>query len=183
MSRRRLFLLDGLAMAYRSHFAFIRRPLTNTRGEVTSAVFAFANTVVKLRDQEKPDLWALTWDSDLPTRRHKSYPVTDTHGKVIGMVSRADALRWLGDEDAREKLLREQVEGQELVVGYDDELAGHLADRMSFTEHGRVPILNRASGALVGLVARRDLLRVRTNMMRHEHEREALIRVLPRRAP
>ena len=49
MSRRRLFLLDGLAMAYRSHFAFIRRPLTNTRGEVTSAVFAFANTVVKLR--------------------------------------------------------------------------------------------------------------------------------------
>jgi CIC family chloride channel protein len=116
-------------------------------------------------------------------RRHKSYPVTDTHGKVIGMVSRADALRWLGDEDVPEKLLREQVEGQELVVGYDDELAGHLADRMSFTEHGRVPILSRQTGALVGLVARRDLLRVRTNMMRHEHEREVLIRVLPRQAP
>ena len=113
-------------------------------------------------------------------RRHKSYPVTDTHGKVIGMVSRADALRWLGDDDVREKLLREQVEGQELVVGYDDELAGHLADRMSFSEHGRVPILSRQTGALVGLVARRDLLRVRTNMMRHEHEREVLIRVLPR---
>ena len=79
MSRRRLFLLDGLAMAYRSHFAFIRRPLTNTRGEVTSAVFAFANTVVKLRDQEKPDLWALTWDSDLPTRRHKSYADYKAH--------------------------------------------------------------------------------------------------------
>jgi len=116
-------------------------------------------------------------------RRHKSYPVTDTHGKVVGMVSRADALRWLGDDDVREKLLREQVEGQELVVGYDDELAGHLADRMSFTEHGRVPILSRKTGALVGLVARRDLLRVRTNMMRHEHEREVLIRVLPRQAP
>jgi hypothetical protein len=28
-------------------------------------------------------------------------------------------------------------------------------------------------------VARRDLLRVRTNMMRHEREREALIRVFP----
>ena len=27
MSRKRVFLLDGLAMAYRSHFAFIRRPL------------------------------------------------------------------------------------------------------------------------------------------------------------
>jgi len=99
-------------------------------------------------------------------RRHKSYPVTDAHNKVIGMVSRTDALRWLGNEDG-ERLLREQVAGQELVVGYDDELAGHLADRMSFTDHGRVPILSRATGTLVGLVARRDLLRVRTNMMRH----------------
>jgi chloride channel protein, CIC family len=111
-------------------------------------------------------------------RRHKSYPVVDTHKRVIGMVSRTDALRWLGNEDA-ERLLREQVTGQELVVGYDDELAGHLADRMSFTDHGRVPILSRETGALVGLVARRDLLRVRTNMMRHEREREALIRVFP----
>jgi chloride channel protein, CIC family len=120
--------------------------------------------------------------SDAP-RRHKSYPVIDAHGKVIGMVSRADALCWLGDEDAREKTLRDQVEGQELVVGYDDELAGHLADRMSFTGHGRVPILSRETGALAGLVARRDLLRVRTNVTQHEKEREALIRVLPRRAP
>jgi chloride channel protein, CIC family len=111
-------------------------------------------------------------------RRHKSYPVVDAHKKVIGMVSRTDALRWLGNEDG-ERLLREQVAGQELVVGYDDELAGHLADRMSFTDHGRVPILSRDTGALVGLVARRDLLRVRTNMMRHEREREALIRVFP----
>ncbi len=118
---------------------------------------------------------------DVP-RRHKSYPVVDADGRVLGMVSRADALRWLGDEDSHERLLREQVEGQQLVLGYDDELAGHLADRMAATDTGRVPILSRQSGALVGLVARRDLLRVRANMMRHEREREALIRVLPRRA-
>jgi CIC family chloride channel protein len=114
-------------------------------------------------------------------RRHKSYPVTDADGRVLGMVSRADALRWLRDEHALTGLLREQITGQDLVVGYDDELAGHLADRMTNTDIGRVPILSRESGSLVGLVARRDLLRVRTNMVRHEHEREALIRVLPRR--
>jgi CIC family chloride channel protein len=113
-------------------------------------------------------------------RRHKSYPVVDANGTVRGMVSRADALRWLGDTESQDKLLSEQVAGQELVVGYDDELAGHLADRMAATDIGRVPILNRQSGALVGLVARRDLLRIRSNTMRHEHEREALIRVLPR---
>jgi DNA polymerase-1 len=78
-ARPRVFLLDGLAMAYRSHFAFIRRPLTNARGENTSAVFAFANTVIKLRDQEKPDYWALAWDSELPTRRHTRYVEYKAH--------------------------------------------------------------------------------------------------------
>jgi len=114
-------------------------------------------------------------------RRHKSYPVIDSDERVLGMVSRADALRWLRDEHSLTGLLREQIAGQDLVVAYDDELAGQLADRMTSTDVGRVPIVNRKSGSLVGLVARRDLLRVRTNMVRHEREREALIRVLPRR--
>jgi CIC family chloride channel protein len=117
----------------------------------------------------------------MPPRRHKSYPVTDDDGRVLGMVSRADALRWLRDEHSTTTLLREQVAGQEIVIGYDDELAGQLADRMTAEDVGRVPILQRKSQALVGLVARRDLLRVRTNMVRHELEREALIRVLPPR--
>ena len=114
-------------------------------------------------------------------RRHKSYPVTAEDGRVLGMVSRADALRWLRDDHSTTTLLREQVAGQEVVIGYDDELAGQLADRMTAEDVGRVPILERHSQALVGLVARRDLLRVRTNMVRHELEREALIKVLPPR--
>jgi len=118
--------------------------------------------------------------ADTP-RRHKSYPVTDRAGRLIGMVSRADALRWMLGEVAPQRLLEEQLAGQELMTGYTDELVGHLADRMSATGTGRVPILERASGRLVGLVARRDLLRVRSHARRHEHEREAMIRVLPRR--
>ena len=50
---------------------------------------------------------------------------------------------------------------QELTIGYDDELVGHLADRMAAADASRVPILRRSDGAVVGLVARRDLLRVR----------------------
>jgi DNA polymerase-1 len=69
----RLFLLDGLALAYRGHFAFARRPLLNSRGEQTSALFAFANTVRKLAEDEAPDYWALAWDSDEPTLRALSY--------------------------------------------------------------------------------------------------------------
>jgi CBS domain-containing protein len=114
-------------------------------------------------------------------RRHKSYPVTDRAGRVVGMVSRADALSWMLGDVAPERTLSEQLAGQELITAYRDELVGHLADRMSSTDIGRVPILERASGRLVGLVARRDLLRVRSQAIRHEHEREALIKVLPRR--
>jgi CBS domain-containing protein len=114
-------------------------------------------------------------------RRHKSYPVTDRGGNVVGMVSRADALRWMLGEVAPERTLSQQLAGQELMTAYGDEPVGHLADRMSATDTGRVPILERSSGRLVGLVARRDLLRVRAHAIRHEREREALIRVLPRR--
>jgi H+/Cl- antiporter ClcA len=111
--------------------------------------------------------------------RHKSYPVVDEHGRVVGIVSRADALRWLMTDGARTGLLVDQLAGQELVVGHDDELVGQLADRMAAADKGRVPILRRENGLLVGLVARRDLLRVRANVIRYEHEREALIRLWP----
>ena len=92
-------------------------------------------------------------------------------------MTRADALRWIGEDPATDTLLRDQIAGQDLVFGYDDELAGHLADRMAATGIGRVPIVNRNSGLPVGLVARRDLLLVRANVVQHEREREALIRL------
>jgi CBS domain-containing protein len=65
---------------------------------------------------------------------------------------------------------------QDLITGHDDDLVGHLADRMAATDVGRVPILRQGDDVLVGLVARRDLLRVRATVVRHEQEREALIR-------
>ena len=69
----RLFLLDGLALAYRSHFAFVRRPLVTSRGEHTSALFAFANMVIQLRQVEAPDYWVLAWDAEGPTLREQEY--------------------------------------------------------------------------------------------------------------
>jgi DNA polymerase-1 len=73
MAAPRVFLLDGLALAYRSHFTFIRRPMINSKGEHTSALFGVAGTLIKLRDEHKPEYWALTWDSDQPTFRHREY--------------------------------------------------------------------------------------------------------------
>ena len=69
----RLFVLDALNLAYRAYYAFIRRPLANSRGEATSAIFGFANTALKIRREERPDYWALAWDGPGPTFRHERY--------------------------------------------------------------------------------------------------------------
>ncbi|HEY2955953.1 MAG TPA: DNA polymerase I [Candidatus Eisenbacteria bacterium] len=70
----RLFVLDAMGLAYRAYYAFIRRPLINSRGENTSAIFGLANTALKIRREEKPDFWALAWDGPGPTFRHERFP-------------------------------------------------------------------------------------------------------------
>jgi len=109
-------------------------------------------------------------------RRHKSYPVVEAGGRLVAMVSRTDALRWTVEGWRTGRSLAEQLEGQELVFAHEDELVGPLADRMAASDMGRVPILRRADGAVVGLVARRDLLRVRANLLRQEQERSSFIK-------
>jgi CIC family chloride channel protein len=111
---------------------------------------------------------------DIPPR-HKSYPVVDPDGRLVGVISRADALQWLLEEAPTDVRLSEQLSGQDVVVGYDDEPVGRLADRMASSGKGRIPIVSRKTELLIGLVARRDVLAVRTHMMRHEREREAFI--------
>jgi len=70
----RLFLLDGTALIYRSHFAFQRSPLTDKQGRNISAVFGFFATLFSLIEREKPDLLAIAFDTKAPTFRHKIYP-------------------------------------------------------------------------------------------------------------
>jgi DNA polymerase I len=74
MSMPRLFVLDAMGLAYRAYYAFVSHPLLNSRGENTSAIFGFANTVLKIRREEKPDHWALAWDGPGPTWRHERFP-------------------------------------------------------------------------------------------------------------
>ncbi len=110
-------------------------------------------------------------------RRHKSYPVLDPAGRICGLVARADVLRWTTQGRAVGESLRQRIADPQPLIAYDDELVGTVADRMATQGIGRVPVLRRSDGALVGLVGRRDLLRVRANVVRHEREREAPLRL------
>lgn len=68
-----LFLIDGSALMYRAHFALIRNPLVNTRGEITSAIYGFLNTLISLIEKEQPSHLAIVFDTPEPTFRHKAY--------------------------------------------------------------------------------------------------------------
>ncbi|MDE3114972.1 MAG: chloride channel protein, partial [Pseudomonadota bacterium] len=117
------------------------------------------------------------FDTPSDTRRHKSYPVVDEDNRATGMVSRSDVLRWTRDGWNSGETLRDHGNTTGFFVGYADELVGKLADRMVAADIGRAPIIERQTGQLVGLVARRDLLRVRAQAARQEHERGRMLRM------
>jgi DNA polymerase-1 len=74
-----LFLIDGHAIAYRSYYAFIRNPLTNSRGENTSAVYGFLKTVLQLLERYNPEMLACVFDSEEETGRHIEYSEYKAH--------------------------------------------------------------------------------------------------------
>lgn len=71
MEKKKLYLLDGMALAYRAHFAFINSRLKNSEGIPTGPILGFANTLAKLLDDEEPTHIAVAWDTHAPTFRHE----------------------------------------------------------------------------------------------------------------
>ena len=70
---KRLFLLDGHALMYRAHFAFIGRPLINSKGMNTSAAMGFTRTLWDLMSSQNPTHIAVAFDLSTPTFRHEMY--------------------------------------------------------------------------------------------------------------
>ncbi|HWB03096.1 MAG TPA: DNA polymerase I [Verrucomicrobiales bacterium] len=71
---KRLFLLDGMALIYRAHFAFITRPILTSYGMNTSALYGFTNTLLELIREGKPTHIAVAFDTAAPTARHTDFP-------------------------------------------------------------------------------------------------------------
>ena len=109
----RLFLIDAYALIYRAFFAFIKRPLTNSKGENTSAPFGFANFLIDIRDKYQPDYLAVVFDAG-NSHREEIYP-------------EYKATREKMPDELRASLPRVR----ELVAGFNDalvELEGYEAD-------------------------------------------------------
>ncbi len=71
---KRLFLLDGMALVYRAHFAFATRPIMTSRGVNTSALYGFTNTLLEIINTRQPTHIAVAFDTSAPTQRHADFP-------------------------------------------------------------------------------------------------------------
>jgi len=70
---KKLFLLDGHALIYRAHYAFIARPLINSKGWNVSAIQGFMRTLWDMMQKEKPTHLAVVFDPPGGTFRHTEF--------------------------------------------------------------------------------------------------------------
>ena len=71
---KRLLLVDSYYLFYRSHYAMVRHPLINSKGEETSVIVGFLNTLCALLQKRVYDWVIVTMDSKKKTFRHAAYP-------------------------------------------------------------------------------------------------------------
>ena len=70
----KLYLLDAYALIYRAYYAFIKNPRINSKGENTSAILGFVNTLEEVISKEAPTHLGVAFDPHGGTFRHEAYP-------------------------------------------------------------------------------------------------------------
>ena len=71
----KLYLLDAYALIYRAYYAFIKNPRINSKGENTSAILGFVNTLDEVMVKGQPTHLGVAFDPHGPTFRHEAYPL------------------------------------------------------------------------------------------------------------
>jgi len=94
----RLVLFDGNAIVHRAFHAFEKtRTLTSSSGEIVSAVYGFAQMLMKAITELKPTHWAIAFDRAAPTFRHKMFDEykaqrPKTPDELVGQLGRVRQL-------------------------------------------------------------------------------------------
>ena len=70
----KLFLIDGHALIFKMYYAFLGRPMINSKGTDTSILFGFTKYLLEMLDREKPTHVAVSFDPPGGTFRNKLYP-------------------------------------------------------------------------------------------------------------
>ena len=92
---------------------------------------------------------------------HRSYPVVDSEGRLLGLVSRQDALEWrvAGHSDSR---LADALSDASTGFAFPETSCGEVADMMVESGVGRVAVVDPQTRKVIGIISRQDLLKVRS---------------------
>ncbi|QDH78398.1 DNA polymerase I [Echinicola soli] len=71
--KKKLFLLDAMALIYRAHFAFSKNPRINSKGLNTGIMLGFTNTLLEVIEKQAPSHVAVAFDTAAPTFRHEQF--------------------------------------------------------------------------------------------------------------
>src|SRR3546814_13827639 len=99
---------------------------------------------------------------------HRSYPVVDAEGRLVGLASRSDALRWKAGAFDENTTLTETLSDASQTTAYPATPCGVISDLIVATGVARVPIVDRARHRGVGILPRLPLTQASDNRRRVE---------------
>ncbi len=178
-------LLAAAVAAYAVTVLLLKRSILTEkiarRGQHISREYAVdPHELTRVSEVMVRDVDVLTDDLSVPEAvavlaagRHRSYPVLDPAGRPVGFVSRADALLWRTEGGHDGERLGERISDASLSIVHPDDVTARAVDVMLASDQGRLPVTNRKTGVLVGLLTRKDLLQVRGAVTRSEGDRRA----------
>jgi len=132
---KKLYIIDGYALIYRSYFALINAPMHDGEGNNVSAVFGFFKTVLKLMREYRPDYLVVALDSKGPTFRHELYSEykanrekapEDLHSQVPVIENILDALNI-------PHIKKQGFEADDIIATLCDEAEKQNIDTVIFT--------------------------------------------------
>ncbi len=139
----KMLIVDGPALAYRSHYALAKANLRTPDGKTTAATYGYTTTLLKLLRENEPEYACVAFDTEKPTFRHELFKAykADRPGMPQDL---ADQLEWI-------KQITEAV-GVRII-----EMEGYEADDIIAT---LARIANEAGYDVVIATGDKDMLQV-----------------------
>lgn len=103
--------------------------------------------------------------------QHQGFPVLGEHGFVVGVITRRDIFNTSNTDG---QYIRELL-GRTPVCVYSDCTLREAADHMVNHDVGRLPVINRTTNSLQGIITRSDILMAHRRRINEQQERSVNI--------
>lgn len=176
-------LLAATATAYAVTVLLLKRSILTEkiarRGQHITREYAIdPYQLTRVRDVMVSDVETLSADMTVPEAiaavergEHRTYPVVDTDGRPVAVVSGKDALHWKMTPGGQTERVKDRLADRAATVVHPGDVVAHAVDLMLGHHRGCIAVTETETGRLVGIVTRRDLLKVRAEVIRSEDER------------